>query len=327
MYDQQIKDLLSDPEGNLMKIVQLDYRVTALEYEKEFIRQSEGAYLNLMKNAIEGSITNLYTAQHISMGSSVASYTTTDEMWEFVLGFSTFPPGSRNQAFNDIFTAIENSLQKSENIQNQIQQLLGPITSKIATRVTAWQAAKAGARFGSSIAQKIQHLMTRYNISDDDVLKNIRADKISNPLLRAALEAVASGFTDQQDVSVSGFYSSVASSINLSQVGLAITDTQRQQENMKEFIRGVHEKVYGNWNGDMAKLREKAQDFISECKLEGIKDAVERTIDINALDFTDILDKDKRGQALKDMRNRLRAIIQEMQVQRPEIFKVQQGNI
>jgi len=299
---------LMDSGADMSLIQQADYYVSQLQFEREFRDKIEGSAEYVLKDIVKDETENLQTTSDIAQSSSVFSFTTQEEAFDFSASFVTLPPSARDDAFASVDVAFTESSRREAVIQEGLVTALSrSIVPQAAEKMFG---DKIAARYSNRLVQKIQHLLTKYDYDGDDIVKKMDDFMVRrNPMFQVLLEGMSASSPDLNQ-RVRDYYHLSAYDINLSRVGLAFARKQMQFDLTKQFMRDLHTQVFKKWGGDAQKLRIKIHEFIAAKHLESLIDKAEGSLTSGIVDIESLLDPATRRELFDRIGSQLMNVLQ-----------------
>jgi len=282
-------------------IAEADYKVTALQFEREFNNNVEGALSTVLDKIHEAEIDNMQIA-----GRTIAGETLPDEyqVKEAVKLFANLPVSSRTDVMSRLAVSMESAVANSQFVQRQIAPFAD--RSGRLERLSKLGLLKTTKRTGIPLVAALQHVCTSYEWSDsNDVSKSVDPTSVTNHVMRVLADGVMESIGDYGKATL-GLFHAASYDVNVSRVGLLLADRQKQQWDARNILLGAADILYGRWNGDHGTLEKSAGDFAlryisSRGKLPPMSVA---TFDTGALDT-----KEYRKQIFDAMREEIKRIV------------------
>jgi len=314
---REIESLLEQNTDDLERIRDLDYRVTAMQYEREFNAQVEKGFSDTLGYIAEQDMGNLNLSYEIAQRTGLASG---EQIRDAFLSFSNLPSQNIANAMYGIAATAGPAIEECQAVQSQLAKQVAR-TSRLRSLLEV-RAAKELKRKAVRLGHALAESMTDYEFTsgeaispddptattDVDVTKTLNVFNFQNPIFRAAIDGVADGM-GLYAPALRGMFVASSQEINVTKVGLLLEERKQALGDMSLILQEGYERVFKNWDGDRDKLEQRIAPFVlvfskkARKNLSNVMSAGE-----------DLSDKETRQRVLNEIKNDVQGIVNDPEI-------------
>jgi len=229
----------------LETISDIDYRITALEFEQRYRTVVNESSARFVMMQAEEETDNLERALWIFTAGSIAAFLTKNEIIEFALSFSRFSTRTRGQVVTDMVDLLEGNIEYNGHAMNDLMQLLKKYQDKGGS-ISNWDKAKRHLFESARQARNLQQLLTVYRFDNGTIVSYLDEERIRKPSFRSMLNAAFRN-AEEYERSTMAYWASILYDTSVKSKVLTLAHDSKYDREMIKFMNWLKDVIFNRF--------------------------------------------------------------------------------